>query len=268
MIRAALRKLYVLLEVWFAYLSAYRAESVIWMLTGTLPLVMLAVWIGKAQASGGEVSGFTPQDFTAYFLAAWMTQELIFAWVATDLDTLIRQGELSPKLLRPFDTFWEQLAGHVAERLVQLPFMLLAVSLGVLLVPGARLTPDIWHALAYALAVALAFLMRFLIAYCVGLLAFWSEQAGAIDELYFIAAAFLTGGFAPLDLYPQAVRELIAWLPFPYMIYEPVRILNGLATPAETARIFAVQTAWIAALAGLRLLLWRRGLRRYSAVGA
>ncbi|HEU4326811.1 MAG TPA: ABC-2 family transporter protein [Roseiflexaceae bacterium] len=266
--RLALRKLFVLLEVWFAYLSAYRIESVIWMLTGTLPLIMLGVWIGKAQASGGAVRGFTPQDFTAYFLAAWMTQELIFAWVTTDLDTQIRQGDLSSKLLRPFDVFWEHLAGHVAERLVQLPFMALAILGGLALVPGARLTPDFLHALAYGVAVLQAFVMRFLIAYCIGLLAFWFEQATAIDELYFIVAAFLTGGFAPLDLYPEAVRNLIAWLPFPYMIYQPVRILNGLATPAEIGQIFAVQLVWIVVLAGLRLLLWRQGLRRYGAFGA
>lgn len=266
--RPVLRKLCVLLEVWFAYLSAYRIESVIWMLTGTLPLIMLGVWIGKAQTSGGSVGGFTPQDFTAYFLAAWMTQELIFAWVTTDLDSQIRQGDLSPKLLRPFDTFWEHLAGHMAERLVQLPFMALAIVAGLTLVPGTRLTPDLLHGLAYGVAVLQAFVMRFLIAYCIGLLAFWFEQSTAIDELYGIVAAFLTGGFAPLDLYPEAVRNLIAWLPFPYMIYQPVRILNGLATPAEIGHIFAIQLAWIIVLVGLRRLLWQQGLRRYGAFGA
>src|SRR5215470_209127 len=76
-----LRKARVLLTVWFAHMSAYRAEIVIWILTGSVPLIMLAVWIGKAQAGGGAVGGFTPQDFAAYFLAAWISQQLIVAWV-------------------------------------------------------------------------------------------------------------------------------------------------------------------------------------------
>jgi len=263
-----LRKARVLLTVWFAHMSAYRAEIVIWILTGSVPLIMLAVWLGKAQASGGAVGGFTPQDFAAYFLAAWISQQLIVAWVAWELDFQIRQGTLSPKLLRPIDVFWEHALAHVAERLVRLPFMALVVIAGLLLVPGARLTPDLPHALAYLVSINLAWIIRFHIAYCIGLLAFWFDQATAVDDLYFTIAAFLTGSFAPLEFYPPLVRSIIEWLPFPYMIYYPVRILTGAASWPEVTRVLGVQLIWVTAFVLLRVALWRRGLRRYGAVGA
>lgn len=266
--RAGWNKGRTLFEVWLAHMSAYRAEIIIWMLSGILPLIMLAVWIGKAQASGGSVEGFTPQDFTAYFLGAWLTQQMIVAWVSWELDYQIRQGQLSPKLLRPLDPLWEFLAGHVTERVVRLPFVVVVIVAGVLLVPGTRLTPDVWHVLAYALTAVLAFLIRFLIAYCVGLLAFWFDQATALDELYFIVATFLTGGFAPLSLYPPAVRAVIEWLPFPYLVFYPVQVLNGTIAAPAIGRVILVQLVWLAILAGLRQWLWRRGLRRYGAVGA
>lgn len=258
----------VLLAVWFAHMSAYRAEIVIWMLTGAVPLIMLAVWIGKATASGGTLGGFTPQDFAAYFLAAWITQQLVVAWVAWDLDTQIRTGGLSPKLLRPLDYLWEQASNHVAERLVRLPFMFLIVVGGLLLVPGTRLVPDLLHLAAYGLAVSLAFTIRFLISYCIGLLAFWFDQATSIEDFYYTIAAFLTGSFAPLEFYPPLVQSVIAWTPFPYVVYHPVRILTGAAGGAEIVRIVSVQGAWVILWAMLRLLLWRRGIRRYGAVGA
>ncbi len=266
--RARLNKTWVLFSVWFAHMSAYRAEVVIWMLSGAIPLIMMAVWIGKARAAGGQTGGFNEQRFAAYFLAAWITQQLIVAWVAWELDYQIRQGHLSPKLLRPLDPMWEFFAGHYSERLVRLPFMLLIVFAGLLIVPGTRLTPDIWHVLLYTLSVTLAFFTRFLIAYCIGILAFWFDQATAIDDFYFVAAAFLTGAFAPLEFYPPALRAFIEWTPFPYLVYYPVRVLTGEAPGPEIVRVLAIQLLWAAGFYALRSALWQRGLARYGAVGA
>ncbi len=266
--RATLRKARVLLAVWFAHMSAYRAEIIIWMLTGTVPLIMLAVWIGKAQVNGGVLDGYTPTDFAAYFLGAWITQQLIAAWVAWELDMQIRQGLLSPKLLRPIDPLWEMAAGHVTERFVRFPFMLIIVAIAMLLIPGTRLTPDIWHALLFIVSVSLAFAIRFLSAYCIGLLSFWFTQATAIDDLYYVVSAFLTGSFAPLTFYPVAVQAAIHWTPFPYLVYYPVRILNGTADGREIVQVLLIQVGWTAALWFARSALWRRGLRRYGAVGA
>lgn len=266
--RASLNKAWVLFSVWFAHMSAYRAEIIIWMLSGSVPLIMMAVWIAKAEASGGAAGGFTPQDFAAYFLAAWLTQQLIVAWVAWEMDHQIRQGHLSPKLLRPLDPMWEFFAGHGSERIVRLPFLLVILGLGLLLVPGTRLTPDVGHAAVYALSATLAFCTRFLIAYSIGILAFWFDQATALDEFYYVAAAFLTGTFAPLEFYPAAVRAFVEWTPFPYLVYYPVRVLTGVAGPAEIARVLAVQAGWVLVFWVVRALLWKQGLKRYGAVGA
>ena len=266
--RAAWNKARILMEVWFAHMSAYRAEIFIWMLAGTIPLVMMAVWIGKANAAGGDVNGFTQAQFAAYFLSAWLSQQMTVAWVSWELDFQIRQGQLSSKLLRPLDPLWEHLAAHTTERIVRLPFVLVVIGIGLTLVPGTRITSDVWHVLAYLPIITLAFLIRFVIAYCIGILAFWFDQATALDELYFVIAAFLTGSFAPLSLYPPAVRAVIEWLPFPYLVYYPAQVLTGAVHGAEIGRIIAVQLVWLTLLVLLRQWLWRRGLRRYGAVGA
>lgn len=266
--QATFRKARALMVVWFGHMSAYRAEIVIWILTGSLPLIMLAVWISQAQSAGGQISGFAPADFAAYFLSAWLSQQMIVAWVSWELDSQIRLGALSPKLLRPLDVFWEHVAAHMAERLVRLPIIALVLLAGLLLVPGTRISPDLTHVLLYLVSINLAWAIRFQIAYCVGLLTFWFDRATALDELYFVIAAFLTGAFAPLDLYPPAVRAAIEWSPFPYLIYYPVRILNGAIDMPTALRICGVQLAWALIFWLLRTLLWRRGIQRYGAVGA
>jgi ABC-2 type transport system permease protein len=51
-------------------------------------------------------------------------------------------------------------------------------------------------------------------------------------------------------------------------VYYPARVLAGTLAWPEVGRVVLVQLAWILGLLVLRAVLWRRGLRRYGAVGA
>jgi ABC-2 type transport system permease protein len=262
------RKARALFGAWLAHMTVYRAEIVIWMLAGTIPLIMMAVWIGKAQASGGEVGGFDARDFAAYFLSAWLSGQMTVAWVAWELDFSIRQGTFSTKLLRPINPFWEFFAQHVTERFVRGPFLILILIAGALLVPGTQIVSSVPHLLAYLLVITLAFVIRFLIAYCIGLCCFWLENATALDELYYVLSVMLAGSFAPLEFYPAWLRPILEYLPFPYIVYYPARVLTGALEWSEVGRVLLVQCAWIAGLCVVFALLWNAGRRRYGAVGA
>ncbi len=261
------RKFRALFNAWLAHMTAYRAELVIWMLVGAQPLIMMAVWIGKAQNAGGNLQGFSSAGFAAYFLATWLAQQFTVAWVAWELDFNIRQGSLSTKLLRPLDPFWEFLAQHFTERFVRGPIVIGFVLIGALSV-GTRITPDILHVLAFAVAIFLAFTIRFLIAYCIGLCCFWFESATALDELYWTLSVMLGGGFAPLEFYPSWLHNLANWTPFPWIVYQPVKILTGTIAWPEVARVILIQIVWILLFALLRQILWRAGLKKYGSVGA
>ncbi len=262
------RKFKALFGAWLAHMTVYRAEILIWMLSGTIPLIMLAVWIGQAQAAGGTVGGFSASDFAAYFLAAWLSGQMIVAWVAWEIDFAIRQGTFSSKLLRPINPFWEYFMQHITERFVRGPFILAVVALGTLLIPGTRLVASAGHLLVYILAIILAFAIRFLIAYCIGLLCFWLENATALDELYFVLSIMLSGSFAPLDFYPAWLRPILEFLPFPYIVYYPAQILIGRLPWSEIARVLLVQCVWLAIIFVLFSWLWKAGRRHYGAVGA
>ncbi len=56
------------------------------------------------------------------------------------------------------------------------------------------------------------------------------------------------------------------WTPFPYLIDFPARVLSG--DSVNLAAGFAAQLGWVLLLLPLVLLLWRAGVRRYSAMGA
>ena len=64
----------------------------------------------------------------------------------------------------------------------------------------------------------------------------------------------------------SAVQTVAALLPFRWMISFPVELLLGNLTPQQTAIGFAAQAAWIALALILLRLVWRAGVRVYSAV--
>ena len=266
--RSVLRKGRVLMATQFAHMTVYRAEIVIWMLSGTLSLIMGLIWMQQASAApGGEIGGYTARDFASYFIATWGTAQILVVWVAWELSFDVRQGTLSAKLLRPIDPFWMHYVGHWAERIVRLPIMF-ALLIVFALLTGASYTTDVTHWLAYLLLVPLAFTLRFLLEYCVGLLAFWFEASDNFQELIWVLYAALGGLLAPISLYPAAVQKVAYLTPFPYMLGLPCDLLTGKADLADALRGLAILLGWTLAFGLLRAWMWRNGVRKYGAVGA
>jgi ABC-2 type transport system permease protein len=63
------------------------------------------------------------------------------------------------------------------------------------------------------------------------------------------------------------MQELAIALPFRYMVAFPVEVLVGQLDRNELWTGFAFQAGWLFVAWVLFHLLWRAGLRRYSAVG-
>ncbi|MGX9688628.1 ABC transporter permease [Deinococcus wulumuqiensis] len=262
------RKARVLWAVSLASTLEYRAETLIWMLSGTLNLVMMLVWMTQAQgAPGGQIGGYTPQAFAGYFLSTWLVSQLLVVWVGWELDYKIRQGTLSPELLRPLDPLWRDFAAHLTDKAFRLPIMLVLLLVFAALT-GAHFTERLW---AYPAVLTLALLglcVRFLWEYTLGLLAFWTESSSSFSEVMWLFYAAFGGMFAPLSFYPQAVQDVARWTPFPYMLGLPAALLAGKASAAEALHGAGVLLGWLAALWLLRRWVWARGLAKYGAVGA
>ena len=72
-----------LLSVTLAAFIEYRAEVLIWMIAGTLPLIMMFIWMGLA--ANGPVGGYTAADFAAYFLLVFVVRQFTVCWVVQPL---------------------------------------------------------------------------------------------------------------------------------------------------------------------------------------
>jgi len=254
-----------LFRVGYAYMTEYRAELLLWALAHSLSIILMGVW-SQAAARGSFALG--PLEVIRYFLAVFVVRQLTVVWVIWDVEQQVQAGKLAPLLLQPVDPGWRHLVNHVAERAARMPFTVLLVVLFFVLYPAAWWVPSPTTLLSFAVLVTTAFLLRFLVQYTIALGCFWTERASALEQLHFLLFMFLGGALVPLDFFPDELRAVVMLTPFPAMLWLPCRVLVGGVPVAEVARAVAVLVGWGAFFLVVNRLLWRAGLRRFSAMGA
>jgi ABC-2 type transport system permease protein len=255
-----------MLRVGVAEALAYRAEFLVWMLTTTLPLVMLGLW--STVAREGTFHGYGTAEFTAYYLATLIVRNLTGSWVVWQMNGEIRDGTLSMRLLRPIHPF----VGYAAVHLAAIPLraaIALPVAVVLLATSGARtVTGDPIMIGLFLISVVGAWVITFFWMLLLGALGFFIEKSLAVFEVYLGIYALFSGYLLPLSLLPGWVAAVARWLPFRYMLGFPVEILIGAHDRAAVLRGLGVQWGFAAAAVVGAILMWRAGVRRYEAYGS
>jgi ABC-2 type transport system permease protein len=246
---------------WLQYRGFFFLLAFGWMIP---PLIYLFVW--STAAGTATLGGFTRGDFVGYYLLLILVNQVTYSQTNWTLGDVIRSGGLSAWLLRPMSPLFNVLSSEAAGKVVYLAFVgPVAALLAVLLHPEVNAGPR--QLCAFVPALALAWALRFAWGYALALLAFWATRADALlavqDSLVFL----LGGQVAPVALLPGALRLLALVLPFRYMLGFPVEVLTGNLDTQALLAGFAFQLGWLALALALATLAWRRGLRRFSAVG-
>lgn len=252
----------------FAMMLQYRAMLAIWMTWHVVePVVYLIVWSVVSNTSGGSVGDYTTRGFAAYFIVMMLVNQITYTWIMYEYEYRVREGSLSFLLLKPVHPIHSDIADNISAKMITVPLMfVVAALLSVLFKPSLTLFP--WAVAAFIPALLLAFAMRFLLEWTLALSAFWITRTGAVTQMYSVMVLFLSGQFAPLELFPYPIRVAAGLLPFRWMISFPVELILGRLTPAEVWIGLTAQVVWLVFILALFKFVWRAGVRIYSAVGA
>ena len=255
-------------RVWTAVELQYRVAAVIWLIGTVLePVIYLVVWSTVAAASGGDVGGFSRADFAAYFIVSMTVNHLTFTWPMWEYDYKIREGLLSPQLLRPLHPIHSDIAENLVHKVLTLVVIVPTTVLLVLLFRPV-LQPPLWAVVAFFPAVVMAFFVQFFCGWAIAIIAFWTTRISAVNRMYFLGKLFLAGQFAPLALLPVWLQVVASVLPYRWMLSFPIELALGRPSPTEAAWGLAAQAGWVLLSLLLVKLLWRAGIRKYAAFGA
>lgn len=254
-------------QICWAKYMAYKLNFVLLVLAPVLVFFFIrySLWSAIYGLDGvSQLQGYDFKGMLAYQVWVMIVGLLGMSFNNMNLAEDIRLGRISAYLIYPFG-FWQyHSSSFIALELLQTLVSLLAISLFATC--HWLEISSIWHLLngfGFSLCVALFwFQLNFLI----GILAFWMEETWVLRVMMVTITQFLSGAIFPLEIFPDVLRQALAYSPFPYLTYVPVKLFMGSYT-GSVPTAYALVLLWFAVVLILSRWLWRQGLKAYTAAG-
>jgi ABC-2 type transport system permease protein len=230
------------------------------------PVIYLVMWQIVAREQGGDIDGFTTGRFAAYYITFLFVRTFTTAGSPGNWQRVIRDGRMSELLMRPMHPVHQDLAtwlGNCSMRSVAgIP-----ISIALVVAFQPDFDTNVVQVAAFVLAVWIALVMGTLFNDTVGFTAFWLVNITAIGGIASLFGTLFSGKLVPPEVMPDWAQTLSWALPFRWMFAFPIETLIGPTSNGEMAHGFGMQLLWLCVIWLLMQLVWRRGVRRYGAVG-
>jgi ABC-2 type transport system permease protein len=250
----------------------YRFNYLTRTLFSFIPLLaMLSLWrtIYAANGAGHQLSGYTQAQMIFYYIMVAIVD--VFTAVNEDdwqIAADIREGNISQFLLKPVDYLWYRLCLFFSGRLTFVMMAGVPLAVFVFCFRNYFVPPASGLALAaFPVSLVLTALLQFFLSYAMALLAFWILEISTFIFILFAFEYLASGHLFPLDMLPPALQHLLAFTPFPSMLYAPIGIYMGKISGNGLALGLFTQLFWVLLMYGFARFMWRRGIKHYSAFG-
>jgi ABC-2 type transport system permease protein len=266
----AIRTLQAVGWVTYKEWAVYRSHMLASLFIGPIYfLVQMFIWTA-IYSTRDTVGGLQLEEMIAYYGVAALLSYATFDFADWNLQMLIRTGKFTTFLLRPVSHRYFAFSQKAGHRVLGFTLEMIPVWCIFAFVFGIWLVPSNW--LWAITSVLLSFILVFLVHYCIGLAAFWMTNTGGLRMVLHLVTNLCAGAIIPLTLFPDWLQQALLVLPFPYMLYVPVRVFIGSYELAGVSLSIPSLVAWQSLIVLFMLLvselLWRLGIRRFTGVGA
>ncbi len=246
---------------------AYRFEVTFW---GIIALFHLAIWYFIWQAvfshSGTNIiGGFSFKQMMGYYVVSVIVDYMTFSGIEADITESVRTGTLFKNVIRPFNLYYMYFSQHFGYKLLAAAVQGIPLALVAIFLAGVTTTPI--YLLLFFISLAFAFLLKFSFSYLFGLSAFWLTKTSGLFRIKNGVQNFLQGAVMPLSLFPAGFQAVLAFLPFPYMVFVPTQIFLQKYTLIESLAKIGIQIIWVLALLIIINYVWQRARKRFEVVG-
>lgn len=262
-----MNKYLAILRTTLAEYSTYRLNFLLWRFRVVLNLLIIFFLWSSIFSGKANFFHYTKEQMLTYILLSSFISNFALGTRTNEIASEILQGDIINKILKPVSFFKYYFSRDLIDKLVNLLFSLVEVSLIMILLKPALYSQT--NALVYLLffvLLTIGTLISFFINLSLSFLGFWTTEVWAPRFIYFILIMFLSGSYFPLDILPKSIYYFFLATPFPYLYYLPAQIyLKGL-TPDLFLEII-MSLVWILLSYALAKFLWQKGLKSYSGYG-
>jgi ABC-2 type transport system permease protein len=262
---AASRRLFpAFFRAGFKNAVAYRGESLVWILSTTMPFVMMLLW--REVGAQGGIANFNAGRFQTYFLLMFCVRQLAGSWVSWKINAEVKSGALGLRLLKPVHPFQSYLAEELASLALR-AMMSLPPAVVLLLLFGENFPRDPWVWACALLSLVGAWLLTFSVGLIMGLIALFTAQSTKLIDLWTVLFFVFGGYLVPQALFPHSVQQMASVLPFRFQLGLCVELASGSLSANAARGPLALQFGYVALFLLLARAVYRKGVQRFEAYG-
>jgi ABC-2 type transport system permease protein len=220
-----------------------------------------AVFDGKQLINGWDLS-----SLITYTVLSMLLNEYVNG-ASWELSNLIRTGQISVELLRPYDLHFRLMAQDVGATISNMMRTAVPLVLFMAFVYHLQFPVTILAGILFLWTVIVAIVLGNLIDLIIGTMAFWLENMWGLRVFKAALFLFFNGALIPLNMFPDWLQHLCMWTPFPSLVYTPVGIFTGRIVGEPMWIACFIQLLWVVVIFIVLRMVWRVALRKVTVFG-
>lgn len=262
-----MRKYWVIFKVNWQNCFEYRGKFFANLINGVITLVVMVFIFRAIFNQTNDFAGYTFSSIFTYLLMTRILHFLTRGNTARLIGDEIKEGRLSTYLLKPvsYRKYW--FFSFLADRMFELIIRFLLLFLFLILFPAYLKLPSLGIFSLFLIFLFISLIFNFFFNFLLAMLAFWVTDIRLFSTLVGLIIGFLAGELIPLDILPGVLKKISLVLPFQYVLYFPIKLYQGSLSPVQIATGMLISLFWILVFLWILNYFWRKGVKRYEAVG-
>lgn len=216
------------------------------------------------------IFSYSRQIMLTYILGSIVVRTFVLGNYGFSLASDIATGFLNKYLLQPWGIFSRIRVADLAGKFFDIPVSILSLMSIVLVFKVDFYIPSHLQTWIWLIILILLAWQLFLeISILVGMTAFWFPEHNGwpIQFLFVTVLEFLSGGIFPLDIVGDKLFKILMWLPTSYILFFPMQVFLQRIEGVQLFFGIIIMLFWILVFKIINSVVWKKGLKKYSAVG-
>ena len=248
----------------------YRFEFFIGILSTIFPIIIqVFLWSAIYGVSGdSSMYGYNFSQMISYVFIAGTVSKFVVTGIEGVLNDDIHSGGLAEFLVKPVKYIPYRVCRMIGQKVTSTVIMILFTTVIVMLLHFTIGFKIYFSAvLLFVPALILATVLNFYIFFLMGTFSFWLTEAIRFFHSLQVIIMVLSGGVFPITVLGNTYVHISELLPFSYTTYFPISVVTGAMPLYDILYGIFIQVIWITVLYTVSNMVWRRGIKRYVAVG-
>lgn len=265
-----MRKYITCFEMGIQKAIEYRVDFLLGYFSAIFPIIIqVSMWTAIYQSTNkGILYGYSYRQMILYTFFVGVVSKFLSTGFEYEMNEDIKNGGLNKYIVKPINYCLYRNFCFLGERFsISVAFVCVLLVLSLIFKSMGYFQIGIMKIICFICALLLSLVLNFFLYFCIGISGLWFSEISRVYPAIGIILTVISGGIFPLDILGESINTVIFFLPFRYMLQFPVDIITGKELNYSIIVPFLVQIFWVIAIGGYAQILWKRGLRKYIAVG-